>query len=215
MVLIHHPHLKHSSYFGLHQSAFRSIYNSSPPILYTPGRVTDSTFIMVNSKIISAAMMAMLSASSLAAVLPNAIETAPVHQLDTRDWVTFDFKGKTIGYNPAAFNISSADTESSATVKRDDNDLCGDSSYSGTEGPWPNESDCATLGDWASREKKSWDVQGNTPDYHGIIYAGTCVFGAGTKNFFGAQIGTSDISAAISESISRFAVCYMASRNLL
>lgn len=170
---------------------------------------------MFSTKITTVALMAMFSTTFLAAVIPNAMEAAPVHRLDTRDWITVEFKGKTISYNPAAFNASSEDTESAATVKRDDNDICGDSSYSGTQGPWPNESDCTTLGEWASRQKNTWDVQGNTPDYHGIIYAGTCIFGAGTRNFFGAQIGSFDISAAISESIKKFAVCYIAPNSLV
>ena len=170
---------------------------------------------MLSTKITTIALMAMFSATSLAAAIPNAMDTAPVHELDTRDWVPVEFKGKTIMYNPAAFNASSEDTEGAVSVKRDDNDVCKDSSYHGTDGPWPNESDCATLGEWASRQKTAWRVQGNTPDYHGVVYAGTYVFGAGTKNFFGAQIGSSDISAAITGSISRFAVCVIAPRSLL
>lgn len=164
---------------------------------------------MFSTKIATVALVAMFSATSLAAALPNTMDTAPIHQLDTRDWVSVDFQGKTIEYNPAAFNSSSEDTEDVAPAKRgDDNDLCSDSSYSGTEAPWPNESDCGTLGDWVSRQNRYYDVEGNTPDYYGIVKAGTCVFGAGTKNFMGARIGSSDISAAISESISRLAVCF-------
>lgn len=170
---------------------------------------------MFSTKITTIALVAMFSATSLAAAVPNTMNTAPI-QLDTRDWVSVDFKGKTIEYNPAAFNASSEDIENMVPAKRgDNNDYCGDSSYSGTEAPWPNESDCATLGDWVSRENKYYDVWANTPDFHGIIRAGTCVFGAGTKNFLGAKIGSTDISAAISESISRFAVCCASLKNSL
>lgn len=170
---------------------------------------------MFSAKITTVALMAMFSATSLAVAIPSSMDTATIHQLDTRDWVPVEFNGKTIMYNPAAFNASSEDTEAAMSAKRDDsNDVCGDSSYHSTEGPWPNESDCGTLGDWASRQKQTWSVEGNTPDYHGIVYAGTCVFGAGTKNFFGARIGSSDISAAISQSIKQFAVCYIAPSNL-
>lgn len=163
---------------------------------------------MLSTKITSVALMAIFSATSLAAAIPNTMDTAPIHQFDTRDWVSVDFQGKAIEYNPAAFNSSNENAEDVSPAKRDDKtDYCNDGSYSGTEAPWPVESDCATLGDWVSRQSTSYSVWGNTGDYHGLLRAGSCVFGAGSKNVLGAKIGSSDISAAITESIKRLAVC--------
>lgn len=208
----HHLHFNHYLRFKQRFISLKSFFASTIRRIFE----ISSTFTMFSIKITTFALMAMFSATSLAAAIPNSMDTATIHQLDTRDWVSVEFNGKTIMYNPAALNASSEDTEAAMSAKRDDsNDVCGDSSYHGTEGPWPNESDCGTLGAWAAEQKRTWSVQGNTPDYHGIIYAGTCVFGAGTKNFFGAQIGSSNISAAISQSIKQFAVRCIAPSDLL
>lgn len=170
---------------------------------------------MFSIKITTVALVALFSATSLAAATPNSVDTATIHQLDTRDWISVEFGGKTVMYNPSAVNAPSEDTEGAVTAKRDDNDVCTDTSYSNTGGPWPSESDCATLGDWASRNGTTWAVKSSTPDYHGIIGVGNCVFGAGTRNHFGAYIGSSDISSIISESIKKYAVCYIAPKSLL
>lgn len=96
--------------------------------------------------------MAISSATSLAAEVSNTLDAASVQQLDTCNCVYVEFQLKTICYNLAAFNASSENTEDIEPARRcDNNDYCDDGSYSGTEAHWPNESDCATLGDWKSR----------------------------------------------------------------
>ncbi|KAJ0124316.1 hypothetical protein J7T55_005654 [Diaporthe amygdali] len=165
---------------------------------------------MIAAKITSIALAAIFSTASLAMPSSNGETFIQARQeIDTSNWVSVDFQGKTLKYNPAALNTSvqvhttsSGDVFSPAVITKD---CCGDSSFSGTDAPWPSEGDCAVIRDWAYTLNAYWSIWTNTPDYHGVVVYNTCVFGAGTRNTYDTYIGSSDMGDIVRDSITRLA----------
>ena len=164
---------------------------------------------MPATKITAIALLAMFSQVCLAVPTPEVSFMAGV---DTSNWISVQFQGKTITYNPAVFQSSGDSTSTShngglSTLSAScTNDCCGQSSFGGTAAPWAHEGDCAAIRDWAYAQNTRFSVWGATPDYHGIVFAGTCAFGAGTENWYNTYIGSSDIGDLTRDGINQFAV---------
>ncbi|WQF79015.1 Putative Ecp2 effector protein [Colletotrichum destructivum] len=165
---------------------------------------------MFAAKITSIALMAILSNVAVAGPT-NPVAVRQETHIDTSDWVPVKFQGKILKYNPAALNTSvvihnppgsDGGDMSTAVIT---NDCCGGSSFSGTASPWPTQGDCAVIRDWAYTLNTYWSIWTNTPDYHGVIVYGTCVFGAGTRNVYDTYVGSSDMADLVRDGINRFA----------
>ncbi|KAF5505096.1 hypothetical protein CGCS363_v004281 [Colletotrichum siamense] len=154
---------------------------------------------MFGLKTTSVALFALFSTVSLAVPTSSDAGVLSARQIDTSDWVPFEFQGKTLKVNPAALNITKAPGE--VSVKVITNDCCGGSSFVGTGAPYPNVGDCAVIRDWAYTLNQYWSIWTNTPDYHGVVVYGTCVFGAGTRNTYDTYIGSSDIGDLVRDAI--------------
>ncbi|KAH7330140.1 hypothetical protein BKA65DRAFT_554130 [Rhexocercosporidium sp. MPI-PUGE-AT-0058] len=150
---------------------------------------------MVSSKILGLSALALFPMSFAApAPVPETISAATA----AIDWVPFDFNGKTVYVNSAAIVGSSIDTAKKAARDlarraRPDNDTCGGSSINSHPSPFANTADCAVIRDWAGTQNTWWGIWNNTPDTHGVLYYGTCVFEAGTRNLWESWIGSTDI----------------------
>jgi Ecp2-like pathogen effector protein (putative necrosis-inducing factor) len=121
--------------------------------------------------------------------------------VDTSEWVSVEFQGKTVTYDPAALDFSGQGTskradDSGAHLFRRavcGNDCCGGSSFNPQAGPFARVSDCLVIRDWAYAQNRPFSIWTNTPDYHGVVFAGSCAFGAGTRNVQETFVGSSDI----------------------
>lgn len=162
------------------------------------------------------AMMAIYGQAALAAAtLPDESKDF-MAGVDTSNWISVDFRGTTITYNPSILNVSASATAMVKARAPDaglrpraacSTDCCGDSSFVGTNAPWAREGDCAAIRDWAYAQNKAFSIWTNTPDYHGVVFAGTCAFGAGTLNALAnTYVGSSDIGDLTRDGIRRFAV---------
>lgn len=160
---------------------------------------------MFGFKIASIALLALFSTGSLAVPTSTDADTIVASKIDTSDWIPFDYQGKTIKVNPAALNYTKNPDVFSVSVLT--NDCCGGSSFVGTGAPYPDIGDCAVIRDWAYGLNVYWSIWTNTPDYHGIAFYNTCVFGAGTRNIYDTYIGSSDIGDLIRDSINGHSVC--------
>jgi len=171
------------------------------------------------------ALLAIFGQTALAAPVADAAAAAPAPDVskdfmagvDTSTWVSVQFQGKTITYNPAIVNVTEA-SASGTSAKRtvlakrvpcsgnNNENCCGASSFNGTPAPWAWTSDCATIRDWAYAQSTFFDVVNPTGDYHGVVFAGSCAFGAGSWNVFAPYIGSTDIGDVTRDAINIFAV---------
>lgn len=165
------------------------------------------------------ALLAIFGQTALAA---PAVDTAAAPDVsknfmagvDTSTWVSVQFHGKTITYNPELVNTTLAST-SRTSAKRSvlhkrgrcgnsDEDCCNGSTFNGTPAPWAWISDCAAIRDWAYAQHWWFNVHGLTGDYYGIVFAGSCAFGAGTRNVYATYIGSTDIGDLTGDGINIF-----------
>lgn len=166
---------------------------------------------MMTSKLVTLAITAALSLSMGSHAIPTTqVETRSERGFqmgDTSAWASVDFQGKTIHYDPARVSFGPPfQTRNSIAARTLDNDDCGASTFSGTAAPWAVTTDCAAIRDWAYAQNTYFSIWTSTPDYHGIVYAGTCAFGAGTENYFDTYVGSSDIGDVTRDGINQFQV---------
>ncbi|KFY15222.1 hypothetical protein V492_02160 [Pseudogymnoascus sp. VKM F-4246] len=156
---------------------------------------------MLSSTVLTLAIAGLLSLAT------SAPTTEPVRTAtDRSSWVSVDFQGTTIQYDPAALvvnNTPATALESRGTPTADDS--CGSSTFSGGDGPYPLTNDCRALVDWLNTQNSYFSIWTLTPDYHGVVGSGSCEFGAGTKNIYDTYVGSHDISQLVSDSIAKFA----------
>ena len=50
----------------------------------------------------------------------------------------------------------------------------------------------------------------NAPDWHAVVHAGNCAFGAGTRNTYNTYVGSEDMGGLIRDSINQLSVCLFA-----
>ncbi|EAQ82915.1 predicted protein [Chaetomium globosum CBS 148.51] len=169
------------------------------------------------------ALLAIFGQTTLAAPAVNVAAARDPSQdfmagVDTSTWVSVQFHGKTITYNPDALVVNATVASTSETsAKRSvlhkrgpciggsNEDCCGGSSFSGTPAPWAWTSDCAAIRDWAYNQHTTFNVHGITGDYYGIVFAGSCAFGAGTWNWYTTYMGSTDIGDLTRDGINMFA----------
>jgi hypothetical protein len=173
------------------------------------------------------ALLAIFSQTALAAPTPDSAAAdaaaAPdiskdfMAGIDTSTWVSVQFQGKTITYNAALVKNTTVASTSGTSAKRSvlnkrgpcsggsNEDCCTGSTFDGTPAPWAWTSDCITIRDWAYAEDRYFEVRGPTPDYHGVVFSGSCAFGAGTQNWFLTYIGSTDIGDLTRDGINIFA----------
>ena len=187
--------------------------------------ISPITLSMLVANLAGLALLAIFGQTALAAPATDAAAAAPAPDVskdfmagvDTSTWVSVDFQGKTITYNPAMVNVTKASTSGTSAkrtvlAKRDpcsgnnNDNCCGASSFNGTPAPWAWTSDCIAIRDWAYSQHSYFGVATNTGDYHGIVFAGSCAFGAGTWNVFSTYIGSTDIGDVTRDAINIFAV---------
>lgn len=151
---------------------------------------------------------------------PTTTSSAPITNrdfmagVDTSSWITVDFQGTNVTYNPSIFKSHSQGGMSRLPAVDGglrpqfwcQSDCCGASSFGGTDAPWASEGDCAAIRDWAYAQNQAFNIWTNTPDYHGVVFAGSCAFGAGTRNIFDTSVGSSDIGDLTRDGINGFAV---------
>ncbi|KAK4455226.1 putative necrosis-inducing factor-domain-containing protein [Podospora aff. communis PSN243] len=172
-----------------------------------------------------ALFLAMFGQTALAAPAADAAAAAPAPDaskdfmagVDTSTWVSVEFQGKTITYNPAiVVNVTEASASgtsakrTSVLAKRapcsgNNDDCCGGSSFNGTPAPWAWTSDCAAIRDWAYSQSRYFSVVHPTGDYHGVVFAGSCAFGAGSWNILATYVGSADIGDVTRDAINIFA----------
>ena len=188
-------------------------------------RVQQPSYTMLVVKLARVAVLAIFGQTALAAPAAPAADAAAAPNVskdfmagvDTSTWISVQFRGKTITYNPAVVNTTMASTsgtsaERSVLSKRgpcvggSNEDCCLGSSFNGTPAPWAWTSDCAAIRDWAYTQHWYFNVQHPTGDYHGIVYAGSCAFGAGSWNWYITYIGSTDIGDLTRDAINIFAV---------
>ncbi|KFX87796.1 hypothetical protein V495_08247 [Pseudogymnoascus sp. VKM F-4514 (FW-929)] len=161
---------------------------------------------MHSSTILTFAITGLLS---LATAAPTAEPAEPVERLHVTDrstWVSVDYKGHKIEYDPKALIIQGSEKHGALTVLAGptSNDLCGSSTFESGVPPYPVTNDCAVLRDWAWSLNSYWSIWTNTPDYHGLAGDGSCEFGAGTHNTYDTYVGSRDIGDLVNSSIVRY-----------
>jgi hypothetical protein len=129
----------------------------------------------------------------------------PFRGADRSEWVSVEFQGHTIQYDPKALVHHKPSTKRD-TPTSDNN--CGDSTFNSGVAPYPVTTDCQALQNWAYSLNAYFSIWTNTPDYHGVAGAGSCEFGAGTRDIYDTYIGSQDMGDLISDSIKRFQVRY-------
>jgi hypothetical protein len=185
-------------------------------------RVQQPSYSMLVVNLAGLALLAIFGQTTLAAPVAD-VAAAPdpskdfMAGVDTSTWVSVQFQGKTITYNPALVHTAVTST-SGTSAKRSvlnkrgpcsggsNEDCCTGSTFNGTPAPWAWTSDCIAIRDWAYAQHSWFNVVRLTGDYHGIVYAGSCAFGAGTNNFFPTYIGSTDIGDLTKDGINIFAV---------
>jgi hypothetical protein len=164
------------------------------------------------------ALLAIFGQTALAAPAADAAAAPDASKdfmagVDTSTWVSVQFQGKTITYNPALVNTTVASTSGTSAKhsvlnKRGpclgggDEDCCTGSTFNGTPVPWAWTSDCIAIRDWAYVQHWWYNVVHPTGNYHAIVYAGSCAFGAGSYNVYDTYIGSTDIGDLTRDSIS-------------
>ncbi|KAJ8113742.1 hypothetical protein OPT61_g4194 [Boeremia exigua] len=154
-----------------------------------------SLFKMIYSKLLSLSTLAFLPLSLAApasAPEPLSAATAAI------EWTPINFEGKTLYINSAAVAMSANPTEEAKQALRmgdaPDSDTCDGTTLDPHPPPFANTADCAVIRDWTRTQNTYWGVWDNTPDTHGVLYYGTCVFEAGTRNIQTTWIGSSNIA---------------------
>jgi hypothetical protein len=154
---------------------------------------------MLSSRVLTLAITGLLS---LATSAPTA---EPFRGSDRSSWVSVDFQGTTIQYDPVALVFNS--TPAKRNTPTSDNN-CGASTFTSGVAPYPVTTDCQALQNWAYSLNAYWSIWTDTPDYHGVAGAGSCEFGAGTRDIYDTYVGSSDMGDLISSSISMYQVRY-------
>ncbi|KFY42956.1 hypothetical protein V494_02148 [Pseudogymnoascus sp. VKM F-4513 (FW-928)] len=161
---------------------------------------------MLSSTVLTIAIAGLLS------LVTSSPMIEPVHvATDYSSWVSVDFQGTTIQYNPAAFivnNTLATTLESHDTLPTDavwpTDAVCGPSSFVGGDGPYPHIRDCSLLGVWVENQRKIWSVWPRTSEVHGVARSDSCEFGAGTESVYDTYVGSHDIAQLINDSIKKF-----------
>jgi hypothetical protein len=188
-------------------------------------RVQQPSCTMLVVNLAGLALLAIFGQTALAAPAAPAADAAAAPDasvdfmagVDTSTWVSVQFHGKTITYNPAIVNTTVASTSGTSATRSVLNkrgpcsggsteDCCNGSTFGGTAAPWAWTDDCIAIRDWAYAQHTRYGVWTNTGDYHGIVYAGSCAFGAGTFNHYITYIGSTDIGDVTRDGINMFAV---------
>ena len=160
---------------------------------------------------LSSTVLAIVALFSLGTSAPTAEQHGrPV--TDRSTWVSVDFHGSVIQYDPARLildpgtTLSTHKTTLSTRQTPTTDNTCGPSTFTSGIAPYPVTTDCQALEAWAYSLNAYWSIWTNTPDYHGVAGAGSCEFGAGTRNDYDTYVGSSDMGDLISSSISMFQV---------
>ncbi|KAI4629451.1 uncharacterized protein J4E87_003715 [Alternaria ethzedia] len=149
---------------------------------------------MISSKLLSLSSLALLPlafAAPAPAPIPLSAANAAIQ------WIPIDFNGKTLYLNSAAVVVSAnpGDVATRALLTGSpDSDTCDGTTLDPHPAPFANTADCAVIRDYTRGLNTYYGVWDNTPDTHGVLYYGTCVFEAGTRNIQETWIGSSNIA---------------------
>ncbi|KAH4260851.1 hypothetical protein HBI81_081930 [Parastagonospora nodorum] len=150
---------------------------------------------MIYSKLLSISTLALLPLSFAApAPAPEPLSAATT----AIQWIPIEFNGKTLYLNSAVVAVSANPAKGAdVTILNNnapDSDTCDGTTLDPHPAPFANTADCAVIRDWTRTQNSYWGVWDNTPDTHGLLYYGTCVFEAGTRNIYETWIGSSNIA---------------------
>ncbi|KAI4954495.1 hypothetical protein J4E91_002208 [Alternaria rosae] len=149
---------------------------------------------MISSKLLSLCTLALLPVAFAApapAPEPLSAANAAIH------WIPIDFNGKTLYLNSAVVVVSVNPGEVATRALltgSPDSDTCDGTTLDPHPAPFANTADCAVIRDYTRGLNTYYGVWDNTPDTHGVLYYGTCVFEAGTRNVQTTWIGSSNIA---------------------